>query len=226
MANNDQQVKNGDITPETQAQETEQAKTEQAQAQAEQAQTQTEQAQTKSQTENPEVLMTEEQLEALRALNEHMQNLNDQVFQAQEQAQKERARAEEYAKRLVNLQAEFDNYRRRNAESVKTAQIEGRGQVLIEVIKILDVIEQAMGMIKDDATSSGLKLVYRQVESILRNFDVQEIETEGMFDPNYHSAVELVKADDKQSGSIVEVVQKGYRLGEKILRYASVKVAQ
>ncbi|HEY8423314.1 MAG TPA: nucleotide exchange factor GrpE [Clostridia bacterium] len=178
--------------------------------------------------DSQEPLMTEEQLEALKALNEHMQNLNDQILQAQEQAQKERARAEEYAKRLINLQAEFDNYRKRNAESVKTAQIEGRSQVLVEVIKILDIIEQAMSMIKDDATNSGIKLIYRQIESVLRNFEVEEIQAEkGIdFDPNLHSAVELVKAEDVKSGAIAEVVQKGYRLGEKILRHASVKVAQ
>ncbi|HEY8419488.1 MAG TPA: nucleotide exchange factor GrpE [Clostridia bacterium] len=190
------------------------------QVQEKQDQKENNQEQTQEQKEN---LMTEEQLEALRALSEHFQSL---TLQAQEQAQKERAKADEYAKRLVNLQGEFDNYRKRNLESVKTAQIEGRCQVLLEVIKILDIIEQAIGMIKDDATASGVKMIYRQVENILKNFDVQEIETEGDFDPNLHSAVELVKSEEHKSGSIVEVVQKGYRLGEKILRHASVKVAQ
>jgi molecular chaperone GrpE len=175
-----------------------------------------------NQEQNQNILTAEEQLEALKALSEHMQSL---TIQAQEQAQRERSRADEYAKRLVNLQAEFDNYRKRNLESVKTAQTEGRAQVLLEVIKILDVIEQAMGMIKDDAVFSGVKMIYRQVQDILKNFDVQEIQAEGEFDPSLHSAVELVQSEQKP-GSIVEVVQKGYRLGEKILRHASVKIAQ
>lgn len=177
------------------------------------------------QSDQPE--MTQEQLEALKAFNEHMQNLNDQITQAQEQAQKERAKAEELSKRLVNLQAEFDNYRKRNTSSVNTAQVEGRCQVIIEVIKILDVIEQALSMIKDEATASGIKLIYRQIESVLSNFEVEEISAQGQeFDPNLHSAVELVKSQDHKSGEVVEVIQKGYRLGEKILRYASVKVAE
>ncbi|HHW89502.1 MAG TPA: nucleotide exchange factor GrpE [Clostridiales bacterium] len=189
---------------------------------------QTEQARdNQSEQDDQEPQMSEEQLAAIKAFNDHMQSLNDQIIQAQEQAQRERAKAEALAQRLVNLQAEFDNFRKRNAKSVNSAQAEGRYEVIIEVIKILDVIEHALSMIKDQVTASGVQMIYRQIQDVLKNFEVEEIEALGQeFDPNLHSAVESVKTEDANSGAVVEVIQKGYRLGEKILRYASVKVAE
>ncbi|NLC16890.1 MAG: nucleotide exchange factor GrpE [Clostridiales bacterium] len=174
-----------------------------------------------------EIQMTQEQLAAIKAFDDHMQSLNNQIIQAQEQAQRERAKADALAQRLVNLQAEFDNFRKRNADSISAAQTEGRCEVITEVIKILDVIEHALGMIKDQATASGVQMIYRQIQDVLKNFEVKEIEAQGQeFDPNLHSAVERVKIEGAKAGAVVEVIQKGYRLGEKILRYASVKIAE
>lgn len=173
------------------------------------------------------VEMTQEQIEALKAFNEHLQGLNNQIEEAKQLATQEKARADELARRVISLQSDFDNYRRRNADSIKSARTEGNAEVLIEVIKILDIIEQAQKMIKDSATIDGIKMIYRQIENMLGNFGVQEIEALGMdFDPNIHNAVEKVKQEGVESGKIIEVVNKGYRLGEKILRYSSVKVAE
>ncbi|HEY8390137.1 MAG TPA: nucleotide exchange factor GrpE [Clostridia bacterium] len=173
------------------------------------------------------VEMTQEQIEALKAFNEHLQGLNNQIEEAKQLATQEKARADELARRVISLQSDFDNYRRRNADSIKSARTEGNAEVLIEVIKILDIIEQAQKMIKDSTTIDGIKMIYRQIENMLGNFGVQEIEALGMdFDPNIHNAVEKVKQEGVESGKIIEVVNKGYRLGEKILRYSSVKVAE
>jgi len=171
--------------------------------------------------------MSQEQMDAIKAFNEHLQGLNNQIEEAQNQALQEKTRADELAKKIITLQSDFDNYRRRNADLVKTAREEGSSDVLIEVIKILDIIEQAQTMIKDSATIDGIKMIFRQIESLLRGFGVQEIEAVGLdFDPNIHNAVEKVKQEGTESGKITEVISKGYRLGEKILRYSSVKVAE
>lgn len=171
--------------------------------------------------------MSQEQMDAIKVFNEHLQGLNTQIEEAQNQASQEKARADELAKRAISLQSDFDNYRRRNADLVKTAREEGSADVLIEVIKILDVIEQAQKMIKDSATADGIKMIYRQIESLLRGFGVEEIKAVGLdFDPNIHNAVEKVKQEGVESGKIIEVMSKGYHLGEKILRYSSVKVAE
>ncbi len=171
--------------------------------------------------------MSNEQMEAIKAFNEHLQGLNDQIDEAKSSAEKEKQRADEYAKKLISLQSEFDNFRRRNTESVKAAREDGSADVLIEVINILDVIEQALSMIKDNATADGIKMIYRQIENVLKNFGVQEIPALDMdFDPNVHNAVEKAKVDGAKSGKVIEVISKGYQLGDKILRYSSVKIAE
>lgn len=184
-------------------------------------------ADTKDNVQDNAPEMSPEQMEAIKAFNEHLQGLNNQIEEAKNQAMQEKARADELAKRVLGLQSDFDNYRRRNADLVKTAREEGSADVLIEVIKILDVIEQAQKMIKDSATIDGIRMIYRQMENLLKNFGVEEIQALDLdFDPNVHNAVEKVKAEGEQSGKIIEVISKGYRFGEKILRYSSVKVAE
>lgn len=171
--------------------------------------------------------MTPEQEEAIKALNEQWLEMGRQIESAKSQAEKEHNRAEEMSALLRGLQTDFDNYRRRNNDSVTQAKEEGRSEILIKIIGLLDVVEQALKMINDETVAEGIKMIHKQMEIILTSYGVKEIEAQGaIFNPSLHNAVEKIKAKGVESGKIIKVFSKGYQLGEKVLRYSNVQVAE
>lgn len=122
------------------------------------------------------------------------------------------------------VQAEFDNYRRRNAEAVKMARQSGENAVLSEIFSVTDNFERALSQV-DVASREGINLIFKQVLSLIEKFGAEEIVAKGQsFDPIVHNAVMTVE-DQENEGKVVEVLQKGYRRGKEILRTAMVKVA-
>ncbi|MBR2970492.1 MAG: nucleotide exchange factor GrpE [Clostridia bacterium] len=125
------------------------------------------------------------------------------------------------------LQAEFENYRKRTNETNKRVRIDGSVDVLEKMLPVLDALEQARGMIKDESTLSGLQIISRQLDALLAAFDVKQFESLGVeFDPNFHNAIMEEDAPDDQKGKVVKVYQQGYQMGDKILRYAAVIVGK
>ena len=134
-------------------------------------------------------------------------------------------KAEEYKDLLQRLQAEFDNYRKRNAESVKIARSDGINEMIMEMLPIMDSFERGIASLEDSA-KSGMELICKQMSNLFTKYGVEEISSLGeTFDPNVHHAI--AQADDPENaGKIVEVFQKGYKRNNKVLRAALVKVAQ
>lgn len=124
------------------------------------------------------------------------------------------------------IQADFDNFRRRNASARKEALEEGQVQALTAMLPVLDNLDRAVDAAKDSADASlreGVELVLKQFRDTFAKLGVEEIPAEGEpFDHNWHHAV--LQAEGGPSGQVAEVLQKGYRLGEKVLRYSMVKV--
>ena len=136
------------------------------------------------------------------------------------------ALAEEYKGMAQRVQAEFDNFRKRNAESVRIAREEGGNDAVLAFLPVLDTVEIALKMVTDEKALEGLKLIQKKAEAVLDKFGVKEIESaDKPFDPAYHNAVMQVE-DPENSGKVTEVLQKGYTRGGKVIRYAMVKVAQ
>ncbi len=154
--------------------------------------------------------------------------LMQQLAVAQTIATKERNRSEELANLVNRMQADFDNYRKRNAELNKKQKEDGMVAVIEKVIPVLDVLKQAISMITDEKVAEGVKMIYRQITEMLTNFGVSEIPALGeQFDPNLHNAIMQVKVKDPDKvNMVVEVFQKGYRMGERIIRHSVVKVAK
>ena len=125
------------------------------------------------------------------------------------------------------MQADFDNYRKRVNENNKKLKEDGVCVVLEKLIPELDVLKQAIQSITDERVAEGVKMIYRQILDILTAFGVEEIPALGMqFDPNLHNAVMNVKTTDPSKlNMVVEVFNKGYKLGDRILRHSVVKVA-
>ncbi len=129
---------------------------------------------------------------------------------------------------LQRNQADFDNYRRRNASIRADSYEEGKRDAIKELLTVLDNFDRAIE--NDDAETGswreGVKLAIRQLHEKLEKLGMTEIETDGPFDPNKHEAVMQEAVEGKESGEILAVLQKGYRVGDRIIRHSMVKVAE
>ena len=135
------------------------------------------------------------------------------------------AKMEEYKDLAQRTQADFDNFRKRNAEAVKQARLEGGNDVVLSMLPVLDTVEIAINMISDDATKAGVQLIQKKILEVFSKYGVKEIEALGKeFDPNFHNAIMQVE-DADNAGKVVEVLQKGYTRDGKVIRYSMVKVA-
>lgn len=137
---------------------------------------------------------------------------------------------DEYYDRLLRKTAEFDNYRKR-VERERREQIEwAAADVLTDLIAIVDDFERALAVEAPagaDAYRTGLELIYRQLQELLRRRGVTSIESLGAdFDPHLHQAVTYEEAAGAREGEIVGELRKGYKLGDRLLRPAMVKVAK
>lgn len=129
---------------------------------------------------------------------------------------------------LQRNQADFDNFRRRNA-SVRTDSFEeGKRECIKALLPVLDNFDRATEHSEEGekAWRDGVLLVYKQLLEALAKQGMTEIETDCKFDPNFHEAVMQEKSEGKESGDIVAVFQKGYRVNDRIIRHSMVKVAE
>ncbi|QDP40658.1 nucleotide exchange factor GrpE [Radiobacillus deserti] len=133
--------------------------------------------------------------------------------------------------RLLRLQAEYDNFRKRTQKE-KEADRKYRSQSLItELLPVVDNFERALavqgGEQATDGFVDGIKMVYKQFTDALEKEGVEEIAAEGQsFDPHLHQAVMQVEDEQYEANTVVEVLQKGYTLKDKVIRPAMVKVTQ
>ena len=148
----------------------------------------------------------------------------DQVHAHIEELQKEK---DETVVLLQRTQADFENYRRRNAYVRTDSLEEGKRDCITALLPVIDNFDRAFDTeCSDENWKKGMELVHRQLVDGLTKLGLSEIDASGKFDPNYHNAVMQEKVEGKESGDILQVFQKGYRVGDKIIRYSMVKVAE
>ena len=129
--------------------------------------------------------------------------------------------------RLQRLAAEFDNFRKRNAREQAALSDRANERLVKELIPILDDLGRALEAAAEHEEAKledGVRLVHRSLADLLSKEGLAEIDTAGKFDPHVHEAL-LSQPSDAEEGSVIEVVQKGYKLGDKVLRPARVVVA-
>jgi len=129
---------------------------------------------------------------------------------------------------LQRIQADFDNFRRRNASIRLDSYEGGKRDTVKELLPALDNLERALESIPAENASlrEGIAMVHRQMLESLKKLGLEEVESDCIFDPTKHEAVMREKVDGKESGEIVVVFQKGYRMGGRIIRHCMVKVAE
>ena len=128
-------------------------------------------------------------------------------------------------------QAEFANYKKRVARDQERLSSETRGRVIIRYLEIADDMSRALNNRPDKGEgadwANGVELVYRKLLSYLEAEGVTQMDVEGkVFDPNLHEAISQEESEDFESGAIIEVLEAGYMLADRVLRPAKVKVAQ
>jgi molecular chaperone GrpE len=138
--------------------------------------------------------------------------------------------AEDYYNQLLRLKAEFENFRRRAEKDKSNHLAWGKEEILLKQVGILDVLEQAaastQGTTNIESIKQGLELIKQEFVKMLSSEGIMEIDCLNKpFDPLLHDAVEQVESAQKE-GTIIEVMQKGYTLKDKLVRPARVKVAK
>ena len=150
---------------------------------------------------------------------------------AEPQSEIEKLRAERaaYLDRAARIQAEFENFRKRNAK----AQEEYREYALADALKaLLPILDSLDNALKTNAASledfhSGIELIDKQFHDALGKLGVQPISTEGQtFDPNLHQAIQMVDTDEAEDNHVLDELQRGYKLKDRLLRPAMVRVAR
>lgn len=144
-----------------------------------------------------------------------------------EKLQKER---DEYLSLLQRERADFENYKRRNQTAISEAYQNARLDVAAKFLPLADNMEYALKAAgeEDSPMKQGVELIQKQLSEIFTSLGIEEIAAEGQqFDPNFHNAVMQAEPEEgEQSGQIKEVLMRGYRAGERILRHSMVKVVK
>ena len=129
--------------------------------------------------------------------------------------------------KYLRLAAEYDNYRKRTTKEKENTYADAKADTVKEFLGVLDNLERGLAQFDEgDPHRQGMELICRQFLAVLEKLGVTRIEAQGQpFDPQKHDAVMHVEDENVGENTVVEVLQQGYQLGDKVLRFAMVKVA-
>lgn len=141
------------------------------------------------------------------------------------------ALADENQQRVLRTQADFDNYRKRTLKEKEEFAKYASSKLITELLPILDNFERAFNASVDDSLnesfSKGMNMIFRQLEGVLQAEGLVAMEVVGQpFNPEFHQAIMQVESEEYPEGTVVEEMQKGYLLKDKVLRPAMVKVSK
>ena len=174
--------------------------------------------------EIPETVPAEENAQAAAEEAEEAEQAEENPLQAELDAAKNQA--QEYLTLAQRVQADFDNFRKRNASVRADSFEEGRREVAGQMLPVLDNLERALESAGEDSPlKAGLELTLKQMRDTYQKLGVEVIDRKGeKFDPNLENAVMQVPADAGEPGTVAQVFQKGYTMGGHVLRHAMVQV--
>lgn len=137
---------------------------------------------------------------------------------------------EEHQQRALRAQADFDNFRRRTRQEKEEFAKYASMKVVEQLLPVVDNFDRALAASKDtkdfDSLLKGVEMIFRQLDQVLANEGLKAMDAVGQpFNPEFHQAIMQVESDEHEEGIVVEEVQKGYMLKDKVLRPAMVKVS-
>jgi grpE len=169
--------------------------------------------------ENTEATETKEEVVEEKTAEELLQEKVDKLEEELKQSED----------KYLRLYAEFENFKRRKNKEIETNNVYKSQKVITEILPSLDNLERALQVESDNeeikSLLKGVEMVYEGLLNVLKSEGVELIETENaQFDPNYHHAVMQDEDSEKESGAILDTFQKGYKLKDRVIRPAMVKV--
>jgi molecular chaperone GrpE len=157
--------------------------------------------------------------------------ISEKLDALQAELAESQAKADEYLDGWQRALAEFANYKKRVERDQALFYQNAAGSIIKRYLEVLDDLERALKNRPQEgegaAWANGVELIYRKLTTILESEGVKPMEAEGKtFDPNLHEAITLEESDSHESGQIIEVLQRGYVMGDRVLRPAMVRVAK
>ena len=159
-----------------------------------------------------------------KADKKKIKKLEAEIAELQKELEGEREAHRECEDKYLRMMAEYDNFRKRSAKEKEGVYTDAYSDCIANLLPILDNLERAGGSDNLEAVKKGLEMTAKAFADALEKMGVSEVETK-TFDPNLHNAVMHVEDETLGESEIVEVFQKGYCKGDKVIRYAMVKVA-
>jgi molecular chaperone GrpE len=175
--------------------------------------------------ENPDIKSKEQKEESSKEKDSNSKKANKQIKELEEVIDQKNDQ-------FIRLQAEFDNYRKRTLKEKMELTKSAGESLLVNILPLVDDFERALDSMKeskkDDPVKQGLDLIYKRFIDFLNQNGVKEIEAAGQeFDTDLHEAITKIPAPSEElKGKIVDVVQKGYMLNDKVIRYAKVVIGE
>ena len=178
---------------------------------------------------------TEEPVEADEADEERHEEVEEDVEEMQHpcESELEKAKAEvaQYHDRWIRLAAEFENFRKRSSRQFAELVQSANERLVAQLLPVLDNFERALNHQGDEETlesfRKGVEMIFGQLQDVLEGEGLQPFDSVGRpFDPEYHDAMMQIESEAHESGTIVEEVQKGYTLNDRVLRHAKVVVSK
>lgn len=163
-----------------------------------------------------------------RKLRAELDKAEKRAAEAENKLKHKQQELDDTIRLLQRNQADFDNFRRRN-NSVRAESYEaGKRDAIVELLPALDDFERIMAAVQEPDASfvEGMQLVYKKFSAALGKLGLAPLEEEGKFDPNLHNAIMSEVKEGVESGTILDVFQKGYKVGDKIVRHSMVKVSE
>lgn len=161
----------------------------------------------------------------LSKLTKELEVAKKELESTKEELEKQQKEADAQNDRYLRMMAEYDNFRKRASAEKDAAYTAALSDVITDILPIIDTLELALRYgTEGEQMTKGVQMTLAKFTEVLEKLGVTEIEAE-TFDPNFHNAVMHIEDDAFGEGQIVEVFQKGYKKGDKIIRYAMVKVA-
>jgi Molecular chaperone GrpE (heat shock protein) len=156
--------------------------------------------------------------------------LEEKVVKLEGDLESAKTQVAEYYARLQRLQAEFDNYRKRTVKEKEDISKYAAEQLVCEILPVLDNFERAINSVQKNqdiaAYAQGVEMIFRQLYNVLIKEGLTVIEAVGQaFDPNIHEAILSVESEEHPENTVIEEVQKGYYLKDRVLRPSMVKVS-
>jgi len=154
-------------------------------------------------------------------------SIKKQLAEKEKLLQEETKKIQEYIDHLQRLQAEFDNYRKRTEQEKQLIIKQANQEIIQKFLAVLDSFELAFKTQKEDNEfTKGMKLIFSEIYSTLEKEGLKKIECLGKkFDPNFHEVM-LQEESDKEEGIVLEELQKGYMLNDRVIRFSKIKISK